>query len=232
MEKFAERFCKDTEAFANADTAYVLAYSIIMLNTDAHSPKIAKKMTLAEFLRNNRGINDGADLPAELLEGIYERITAEGFKVKEDDGAPEVATPDTKVSSHDKYRAEAHQLMAAAQGLLKRASEGGSSASDFVVANKVEYVTAILQLGWAPMLAALRYVCVPDDPSFEPVNEPCVTQTRPTDIDMRQCAAGGDAGRARERTVPARHGVRHHDSEHLRNGKRARRLCVNAHAIY
>ena len=156
MEKFAERFCKDTSAFANADTAYVLAYSIIMLNTDAHSPKIVKKMTLAEFIRNNRGINDGADLPADFLEGIYTRITAEGFKVKEDDGAPEpgAAGADTsKVSSHDKYRAEAQQLMTTAQGLLKRASEG--SLSDFVVANKSEYVAAIMQLGWAPMLAAM-----------------------------------------------------------------------------
>ena len=56
-----------------------------MLNTDAHSPKIAKKMTLPEYVRMNRGINDGADLPAELLEGTYHRITADGFKVKEDD---------------------------------------------------------------------------------------------------------------------------------------------------
>jgi len=158
MEKFAERFCKDTQAFANADTAYVLAYSIIMLNTDAHSPKIVKKMTLAEFLRNNRGINDGADLSPELLEGIYGRIAAEGFKVKEHDGAIDMsaAVVDAKVSSHDKYRAEAQQLMTAAQGLLKRASEGGATVGgDFVVANKAEYVTAILQLGWAPMLAAL-----------------------------------------------------------------------------
>ena len=55
------------------------------------------------------GINDGADLPADFLEGIYTRITAEGFKVKEDDGAPEPGTPgadSSKVSSHDKYRAE------------------------------------------------------------------------------------------------------------------------------
>ena len=47
MEKFAERYCSqnDTEGvFANADTAYVLAYSLIMLNTDAHSSQI-KKMT-------------------------------------------------------------------------------------------------------------------------------------------------------------------------------------------
>jgi len=34
MEKFAERFCSQNEGvFANPDTAYVLAYSLIMLNT-------------------------------------------------------------------------------------------------------------------------------------------------------------------------------------------------------
>jgi len=130
-----------------------------MLNTDAHSPKIAKKMTLPEYLRMNRGINDGADLPAELLEGIYHRITADGFKVKEDDSfadAPAAAASgDAKVpSSHDKYRVEAQQLMTTAQSLLKRASEGAarSGGGDFVVANKAEYVTPIMQLGWAPML--------------------------------------------------------------------------------
>jgi brefeldin A-inhibited guanine nucleotide-exchange protein len=38
MEKFAERYCSQNEGvFANPDTAYVLAYSLIMLNTDAHS---------------------------------------------------------------------------------------------------------------------------------------------------------------------------------------------------
>ena len=35
MEKFAERYCSQNEGvFANPDTAYVLAYSLIMLNTD------------------------------------------------------------------------------------------------------------------------------------------------------------------------------------------------------
>ena len=48
MEKFAERYCgqNNTEGvFANADAAYVLAYSLIMLNTDAHSSQIKNKMT-------------------------------------------------------------------------------------------------------------------------------------------------------------------------------------------
>jgi Sec7-like guanine-nucleotide exchange factor len=42
MEKFAERYCKSNPgSFKSADVAYVLAYSVIMLNTDAHNPQVA-----------------------------------------------------------------------------------------------------------------------------------------------------------------------------------------------
>lgn len=45
MEKFAERYCKcNTKVFTSADTAYVLAYSVIMLNTDAHNPMVKNKV--------------------------------------------------------------------------------------------------------------------------------------------------------------------------------------------
>ena len=46
MEKFAERFVScNPEAFKSADVAYVLAYSVIMLNTDAHNPQVKVKMS-------------------------------------------------------------------------------------------------------------------------------------------------------------------------------------------
>ena len=44
--------------FASADTAYVLAYSIIMLTTDLHSPQVKNKMTKEQYIKMNRGIND------------------------------------------------------------------------------------------------------------------------------------------------------------------------------
>lgn len=45
MEKFAERFCKcNPDSFSSADTAYVLAYSVIMLNTDAHNIMVKEKV--------------------------------------------------------------------------------------------------------------------------------------------------------------------------------------------
>ena len=78
MQNFADRY---TEAhpttFASADTAYILAFSLIMLNTDAHSDQIANKMTLEQFLNNNRGIGEnGSDLPDELLTQLYNSIQA------------------------------------------------------------------------------------------------------------------------------------------------------------
>ncbi|KAG8627086.1 hypothetical protein KVT40_004569 [Elsinoe batatas] len=77
MLKFAERYTSgNPNAFANADTAYVLGYSVIMLNTDQHSSNVKKKMTPEDFIKNNRGINDNADLPEEYLKGIFEEIAS------------------------------------------------------------------------------------------------------------------------------------------------------------
>ncbi|KAK5652896.1 hypothetical protein OQA88_9562 [Cercophora sp. LCS_1] len=83
MLKFANRYMMgNPNAFANADTAYVLAYSVILLNTDLHSSKIAKHMTKDDFLRNNRGINDNADLPDDYLLGIYDDIANDEIVLK------------------------------------------------------------------------------------------------------------------------------------------------------
>jgi brefeldin A-inhibited guanine nucleotide-exchange protein len=75
MLKFAERYITgNPNAFANADTAYVLSYSVIMLNVDQHSIKVKKRMTPEDFIKNNRGINDNADLPEDYLRGIFDDI--------------------------------------------------------------------------------------------------------------------------------------------------------------
>lgn len=77
MLKFAERYITgNPNAYANADTAYVLSYSVIMLNVDQHSKKMkGPRMTPEDFIKNNRGINDNADLPEDYLRGIYEEIS-------------------------------------------------------------------------------------------------------------------------------------------------------------
>lgn len=60
MEAFAGRLFEDFGAgnpFANADAAFILSFSTIMLNTDLHNPQIPsqKKMTLyAHLIHSNR----------------------------------------------------------------------------------------------------------------------------------------------------------------------------------
>jgi brefeldin A-inhibited guanine nucleotide-exchange protein len=53
MEKFAEQYHKNNPGrFHSADTAYVLAYSIIMLNTDAHNAGVKVRMTKQDFFKS------------------------------------------------------------------------------------------------------------------------------------------------------------------------------------
>lgn len=85
MEKFAERFhAQNPTQYRSADTAYVLAFSVIMLNTDAHNPGVKNKMTKEGFLKNNRGIDDGQDLDQEELGALYDRIVNNEIKLKDE----------------------------------------------------------------------------------------------------------------------------------------------------
>lgn len=66
------------------EAAYVLAYSVILLNTDSHNPQVKKRMTKTDFVRNNRGINDGSDLPEDLLNAIYDEIQLNEIRMKDE----------------------------------------------------------------------------------------------------------------------------------------------------
>lgn len=87
METFAQRYCQlNPNIFSNTDTCYVLSFAVIMLNTSLHNPSVKEKSTLDQFINMNRGINDGKDLPRDILESLYDSIKAEPFKIPEDDG--------------------------------------------------------------------------------------------------------------------------------------------------
>ncbi|CAO1300560.1 unnamed protein product [Diamesa serratosioi] len=87
MECFAQRYCQlNPDIFTNTDTCYVLSFAIIMLNTSLHNPSVKDKPTIEQFISMNRGINNGGDLPRELLESLYESIRTEPFKIPQDDG--------------------------------------------------------------------------------------------------------------------------------------------------
>ncbi|XP_029496046.1 cytohesin-1 isoform X2 [Oncorhynchus nerka] len=87
MEAFAQRYCHcNPGVFQHSDTCYVLSFSVIMLNTSLHNPNVKDKPSHQRFSAMNRGINDGGDLPEDLLRNLYEGIKNEPFKIPEDDG--------------------------------------------------------------------------------------------------------------------------------------------------
>lgn len=56
------------------DSVFILSYSIILLNTDLHSPKVKKQMDLDAYKRNLRGVYNGKDYPEWYLYKIYHSI--------------------------------------------------------------------------------------------------------------------------------------------------------------
>ena len=69
------------------DAAYVLSFSLVLLNTDLHSPSIQERhrMTKDSFVANNRGVECGADLPRSLLEALYDGVRGEAMAMDEGD---------------------------------------------------------------------------------------------------------------------------------------------------
>jgi IQ motif/SEC7 domain-containing protein len=61
MEAFANRYVEcnhdQVKQFSSADTVFLLAFAIIMLNTDLHNKSIRpdRKMKLVDFIKNLRG---------------------------------------------------------------------------------------------------------------------------------------------------------------------------------
>lgn len=86
MEIFSQRYCQCNpdivSRLRSTDTIFVLAFAIIMLNTDLHTPNLKpeRKMRIEEFVKNLRGIDDCHDIDTDMLVGIYERVKANEFK--------------------------------------------------------------------------------------------------------------------------------------------------------
>ena len=177
MEKFAERFCLQTPGrFRSADTAYVLAYSVIMLNTDAHNPQVKNKMTKEGFLKNNRGVGEEGELTPEFLGEIYDRITTNEIKLKDANPGDAQATADAdnakgaNVSALSSFNDMLMGLVGtrrhtvggagldenAIRNIQERLEDAQSnSENEFVSCHDPSVARPMLEAVWPPLLAAL-----------------------------------------------------------------------------
>ena len=193
MEKFAERFTRQNlEIFPSADTAFILAFSVIMLNTDLHNPSIKpeRRMTEKGFISNNRGIGaNGTDLPEDFLIGIFQRIKVNPFSLKEDDAAREKAEAlDSNLFSGDgplglglmgqsaeerkkeKFKKEREEMMSATEQLIRRRRGKQAATMKTAIDNvaPADVVKPMFDVTWGPIIGILSQVleCSNDERSI------------------------------------------------------------------
>nr|XP_040048118.1 brefeldin A-inhibited guanine nucleotide-exchange protein 2 isoform X2 [Gasterosteus aculeatus aculeatus] len=159
MEKFAARYLECNQGqtlFASADTAYVLAYSIIMLTTDLHSPQVKNKMTKEQYIKMNRGINDSKDLPEEYLSSIYDEIAGKKIAMKESKEFSITPKSSKQSVASEKqrrllYNVEMEQMAKTAKALMEAVSH---AQAPFFSATHLQHVRPMFKLAWTPLLAA------------------------------------------------------------------------------
>uniref|UniRef100_A0A8C4T535 Golgi brefeldin A resistant guanine nucleotide exchange factor 1 n=1 Tax=Erpetoichthys calabaricus TaxID=27687 RepID=A0A8C4T535_ERPCA len=77
VQRLLEAFEANGFPFASNDATFLLAYAVIMLNTDQHNRNVRKQnvpMTVEEFKKNLKGVNGSLDFDQNMLEDIYNAI--------------------------------------------------------------------------------------------------------------------------------------------------------------
>ena len=163
IDRFLETFSRiyyeaNKSDFKDADVAYVLAFSVVMLNTDAHNPSIKtkNKMTLAQYQRQL----DGQGLSKEYIKEIFDTIINNEIEMPK---AIETAAASTRPSGKKKNRSYNEGMLhdpknwsvlfdqdlsfsvRRALALLK-----GHNSKSIVYYNKMntEVVSLMLEVGW------------------------------------------------------------------------------------
>ncbi|KAI8082800.1 uncharacterized protein BX664DRAFT_366573 [Halteromyces radiatus] len=127
-------FATKPAQIANNDAAQLLAYSIIMLNTDQHNPQVRRRMTLEDYMRNLRGVNGGEDFPKDYLGEIYEAIRQD-----------EIVMP------------EEHEGRLGFNYAWKQLLHRSDTSGPFVVCDTSSYDKAMFEMSWKPAIAAISY---------------------------------------------------------------------------
>ncbi|PCH38679.1 Sec7-domain-containing protein [Wolfiporia cocos MD-104 SS10] len=137
-ETFAEiYFATQPAEVKSQDAVYVLAYSIILLNTDLHNPQIRKRMTIDDYMRNLKGVNDGGNFSPEYLHEIYESIRKR-----------EIIMP------------EEHTGQAGFEYAWKELMARSRQTGNYVMCNSSFFDIDIFKTVWKPVVSAIAYAFI------------------------------------------------------------------------
>ncbi|KAF8935484.1 hypothetical protein BGZ58_004977 [Dissophora ornata] len=86
LEAFASRYhACNPHLFRSADVVYTIAFSLMLLHTDAHNKNVRYKMTKEQYVKQAKTIDGVNTIPADILEVLYDNITFLKFVYAEDD---------------------------------------------------------------------------------------------------------------------------------------------------
>ncbi|CAJ0627581.1 11413_t:CDS:10 [Entrophospora sp. SA101] len=143
METFAiTYFATKPAEIASQDATFVLAYSVIMLNTDLHNPQVRRRMTIEDYMKNLRNVNNGQNFDTEYLHAIYDAIRKK-----------EIIMP------------EEHEGQLGFNYAWKELLHRAESAGPFIICDVSLYDKDMYTTVWRPTVAAISYA--PDDATLQ-----------------------------------------------------------------
>lgn len=166
MLEFASKYHQDCPTvFNDPDPPYILAYSIIMLNTELHSPNVKhSRMTLEDFRDNNRRINDGMGLPDHFLKEIYESVRDNEIKLISEQQELVIKGDNVPASSWLSGRNEQREAYLMASKIISSKTADifkelvaydRKNQSVYYNASHVEHIRPMFDVAWMSMLVAL-----------------------------------------------------------------------------
>ncbi|KAM3140342.1 hypothetical protein pb186bvf_007502 [Paramecium bursaria] len=151
VQKFASKYVEDnSNQFSSAEAAYTLSYLLMMLQTDLHNPLNTEKMTEKQFMNLARGINDGQDLPQEVLLGYYGRIAKQPLAVHQKEQARR-ALELAQVDSRKRLILLAKET----EQSLRKWMKEHQNTDDYYYVNSLDHIKPLLEQIWSPIFASL-----------------------------------------------------------------------------
>ncbi|KAJ7470334.1 hypothetical protein FB451DRAFT_1339866 [Mycena latifolia] len=132
-----------SQEIQNEDAVYVLAYSVILLNTDLHNPQVRKRMSFEDYQKNLRGVNNNTDFSPEFLQNIYDSIRKR-----------EIVMPEEHIGQLG--------FDYAWKDLLTRSREAGN----LMTCNSSLFDVDMFKSVWKPVISAIAYAFISFDDDY------------------------------------------------------------------
>ena len=140
-----------------------------MLNTDLYNKQVKARMTKTDFMKNNRGIDDGKDIPEQTLNDIYDEIAASEIRMKDEIDLTSLQPSSGLAGSlanlgrnlqREAYVLESENMASKSEGLFRSINRSqkrgnGNSAEQFFSASHFQHVRPMFAVAWMPILAGI-----------------------------------------------------------------------------